>query len=205
MHRPAHRAVIAGLALFMTSAIVVGLAACGSSDEGTTSQREAGTTVPAGQQHPKWPPGQKACHEGDPEGHTLPAKILGENAAGTTSLILLPVNVWSAGDCHQVTEVEAGAAGWHASAGIFVINRYRGSSGERPRYIVLPNSGAVRITDAPLGPKVVSWAQQRGELAFKSKRGFAGTVSLSGDTVILSTGTVIQATDRPFSGAGGSA
>jgi hypothetical protein len=209
MHRPGHRVLLAGLALLVTGgAIAVVLATTGSDgDVGAAPQRSQSARlkhfIHARQQHPKRPPGEKACQKDDPEGHTNPAKILGENAAGTTTSILLPVNVWTAGDCHQVTEVEAGAAGWHASAGIFVIGRTQGShSSGGPLYIVVPGSGATRITHAPIGSKVVSWAQRRGELDFTSKRGFTGTVHLSDDTVTLSTGAVIQATDRPFSGAG---
>lgn len=199
---PVRRAVLARLVVLAAAcALVVGLSACGSSDNGSTAQREAANSALV-RQHPKWPPGQKPCHKGDPEGHTNPAKILGSNSETTQTAILLPWgNVWTTGDCRQVTDVEAGAAGWHASAGIFVISRIRGSSA-RGRYIVVPNSGAVTITRAPLGPKVVTWAQKRGELQFKSKRGLTGTLNLSDDTATLSTGAVIQPTNRPFSGAG---
>ena len=105
--------------MLAVTVIVAGvLAGCGSGSDSASPETVAqGTQAQDSQQHPKWPPGQKACKESDPEGHTNPAKILGNNAAGTTSEILLPVNVWSAGDCQRVTEVEAGAAGWHASAG----------------------------------------------------------------------------------------
>jgi hypothetical protein len=202
MRRLGQRSQIGGLALLVTAGMTfVGLVACGSSDGGATGEHEAGTTVPASQQHPKWPPGQKACPDGTPEYHTHPAKISGNNAAGTTTSILLPVNVWTAGDCHQVTAVEAGAAGWHASAGILVITRIRGSHAAGREYVVIPDSGAVKITDAPLGPKVVTSAQT-GELQFKGKRGVTGTLNLADDTATLSTGAVIQPTDRPFSGAG---
>ncbi len=177
--------------------VALGAVGCGGDANGDSATAGADT----GQQHSNRPPGQKPCQKGDPEGHTLPAKILGNNAAGTTTEILLPVNVWSVGDCQQVTEVEVGAAGWHASSGVVVINRIRGSHALDGLYIVIPDSGAVKITDAPLGPKVVTSAQQ-GELQFKSKRGLTGTVNLSDDTATLSTGAVIQPTKRPLSGAG---
>jgi hypothetical protein len=56
----------------------------------------------------------------------------------------------------------------------------------------VPDSGTLRITDAPLGPDVVSSAQREGELAFTSKRGVTGTLDLSTDTVFLATGQVIK-------------
>jgi hypothetical protein len=202
MGQPGHRGLLAGLALLVTAAaIAVGLVAAKSDPhiERVAAHRDTGRQV---SHHPLRAPGQKRCRKEDPEGHTNPARISGENAAFTTSSILLPVNVWTAGDCHRVTQIEAGAAGWHASAGIFVITRIRGSSSARPRYIVVPDSGAVRITDAPVGPEVITSAQERGELAFESKRGITGSVNVGDNTVTLSDGTVIQATDKPFSGAG---
>ena len=186
--------------------LALGWAGCGGGSDGGADDRLAiqgtTTTVPVSQQHPKWPPGQKACPDSSPEGHTNPAKILGNNAASTSSEILIPVNVWTAGDCQQVTAVEAGAAARPGplSNGIFVIDRIRGSHAAGAKYVFIPDSGAVKITDAPLGPKVVTSAQS-GELHFKGKRGVTGTLNLTHDTATLSTGAVIQPTDRPFSGA----
>jgi hypothetical protein len=67
------------------------------------------------------------------------------------------------------------------------------------RYIVVPRSGAVKITDAPLGCEVITWAQRRGELEFKGRRGVTGTLNLRGETVTLSTGEVIESTASPTS------
>lgn len=144
----------------------------------------------------------KVCN-GGPRVHTLPAQLLGKHASSIPTQILVPVNAWSAADCRTETWVYAGAAGWLNGAGVFVISRSRGDSG-RPQYsfIVLPDSGATRITHAPLGPKVVIGAQRQGELEFTSKRGVTGTVSLKDDDAILSTGEVIQGTDRPYSPSG---
>jgi hypothetical protein len=129
--------------------------------------------------------------------------MLGENATMTPTQILIPVNAWSVADCHTATWVNAGRAGWQAGAGIFVIARSRGETGGGYlRYIVIPGSGATRITHAPLGPTVVTSAQRHGELKFTSQRGVTGTVSLEDDTATLSTGEVIQATDRPYSSSG---
>ena len=121
----------------------------------------------------------------------------------TPTQILIPVNAWSVADCRNHTWVDAGRAGWQPGSGIFVINRSRGETGGGYiRYIVIPDSGATRITHAPLGPTVVTSAQRHGELKFTSQRGVTGTVSLEDDTATLSTGEVIQATDRPYSSSG---
>jgi hypothetical protein len=65
-------------------------------------------------------------------------------------------------------------------------------------YIFVPGSRALRITDAPLGPDVVTAAQRDGELEFMGKDGLGGTVNLSDNTATLSTGEVIEATERPY-------
>jgi hypothetical protein len=142
------------------------------------------------------------CHNGS-RVHTVPAALLGKHATMVPTQVLVPVNAWSVADCRTETWVDAGAAGSLKGAGVFVIARSRGDSGGgQHRFIVVPNSGPLRITHAPLGPDVVTSAQRDGKLKFTSKRGLTGTVALEDDTATLSTGEVIQATNRPYSQSG---
>jgi hypothetical protein len=148
--------------------------------------------------HPQRAAGVKVCKTGS-RVHTVPAALLGRHASNIPTQALIPVNAWSAADCHRSTWVYAGGAGWRDGTGIFVITRTQGEQHELPTsYIVLPGSGTTRITHAPLGPRVVTGAQRHGEFKFKSRRGIKGTISLSDDTATLSTGEVIQARNRPY-------
>jgi hypothetical protein len=79
-----------------------------------------------------------------------------------------------------------------------VITRSRGSHYIGTSYIVIPHSGTVRITHAPLGPKVITSAQRHGELEFTGRRGMTGTLNLGDYTATLATGQVIHARAHPF-------
>jgi hypothetical protein len=150
--------------------------------------------------HPQRAPGVKVCEKG-PRGHTLPASLIGRyvDPPGIHTDVLITANAWSTGDCHTETWIYAGTAGWTNGTGIFVITRTKGEYHNLPtRYIVVPNSGATRITKAPLGPNVVTTAQRDGEFKFTSRRGIKGTISLADDTATLSTGEVIQARNKPY-------
>jgi hypothetical protein len=46
-------------------------------------------------------------------------------------------------------------------------------------------AGPLKITKAPLGPKVVHWAQKHGNIEFNCKSGITGTLHLSDDTMTL--------------------
>jgi hypothetical protein len=186
--------ILALAVLGLGAAIAVGVVV----SDGTGLDDELAHSKPA-HERPQLAPGVKRCPRGS-EHHTLPAHLLGGNASpiSVSSEILIPVNSWSVGDCHGITSVYAGAAGWRNATGIFVIERRRGQH-LRNRYIVVPDSGATKITHAPTGPKVITSAQHRGELKFTSRRGATGTVNLADDTATLSTGEVIHARDRPFS------
>jgi hypothetical protein len=150
--------------------------------------------------HPQRAPGVKVCKTG-PRGHTLPAALLGRHVdpPGIHTDVLVTANAWSVGDCRTETWIYAGTAGWTNGSGIFVITRTKGEYHQLPtHYIVVPGSGATRITQAPLGPKVVTSAQRDGEFKFTSRRGINGTISLADDTATLSTGEVIQARNKPY-------
>lgn len=183
--------------MLLTGAIVVALTV-GRSD--TNSELEVTQAEHRVHRPPERSPGEKACHRGT-QGHTLPAKILGENASLISTEILVPVNTWVVGDCDQVTWVYAGVSGHRAREGIFVIERESGQH-RRDVYILLPDAGPVRITDAPRGPNVITSAQQHGKLQFTSRRGVSGELDLATDAVTLSSGEVIQATGDPFAAPG---
>jgi hypothetical protein len=145
--------------------------------------------------HPHYRPGEKPCPHGSVESRTRPAQMLGPGSATTITINeLYPVRSgWAAGACFGITWVWAGAGGEQPSTGRLVIAR----SGRWPHARVhvdvdVPQSGALKITDAPLGPEAATSAQ-RGELEFTSKRGTTGTLDLSTDTVTLATGEVIKA------------
>jgi hypothetical protein len=137
---------------------------------------------------------------GEPTAHgmirrTTPAEMLGPESSDIQTSVFWPArNGWMAGDCRSETFVWAGGGGvgGGSKTGRFVIRRY---GFPRPRRFVIvdvPDSGPLKITNAPLGPEVVTSAQ-RAQLPFTSKRGITGTLNLSMDTITLSTGQVIQA------------
>jgi hypothetical protein len=81
--------------------------------------------------------------------------------------------------------------------GLAIISRLgHGSNQLGGGLIAVPGSGALRITRAPLGPKVVTSAQRRGEIQFTSRKGISGTIDLADNTATLSTGEVIRAVSK---------
>jgi hypothetical protein len=98
-------------------------------------------------------------------------------------------NEWQVGSHRSVTYVWAGLARDSRTSGEFVINRERpchpGYNAKHHDSVEVPGAGLLRITKAPLGPKVVHWAQRRGELTFVSRSGISGTLHLKDDTVTL--------------------
>jgi hypothetical protein len=93
-------------------------------------------------------------------------------------------NGWVAEAGQMSTTVYAGGQGYgHTDEGLFLISR----QGQAPRTdrIPVPQAGAIKITSAPLGRKVVSSAQKNGKIHFTSTNGVTGTLSLGDDTVTL--------------------
>lgn len=142
------------------------------------------------------------CKDKSFERRTHPAEMLGpRSATDTPTTVLWPVrNGWVAGDCRRITFVWAGGGGVDdedRSIGKFVIRRqgHWPSARIHGAAIVVPDSGPLKIVNAPLGQEVVTSAQ-RGQLPFTSKRGITGTLDLSTDTVTLSTGEVIERQHR---------
>jgi len=101
--------------------------------------------------------------------------------------VLNPVrNGWVVSDHRRFTAVYAGAAGTNRSRGAFAIFRQNFVQVTQKLDVVnVAGAGALKITRAPLGRKVRSWAQRRGNLQFTSKNGIRGTLHLKDDTVSL--------------------
>jgi hypothetical protein len=196
MPRTGRAKLLAGVALAVALAVATVGVVVGASDntfDGTTVSKRRGS-YEHGDLHPHRPPGLKPCPKGSVESHTRPARMLGPDSATTLpSAELYPVrNGWAAAACFGVTWVWAGANGEHPSTGRLVIARYGRWPHARIHVDVdVPQSGALKITDAPLGPEVATSAQS-AELEFTSKRGTTGTLDLSTDTVTLATGEVIK-------------
>jgi hypothetical protein len=201
--RTGRRRLLAGVAL----AVAVGVATVGVVVGASDTTFERTTTTESryakrlehehADHHPHYRPGEKPCPAGSVESRTRPAQMLGPGSATTipTSELYPVRSGWAAGACFGITWVWAGASGEQpstASTGRLVIAR----SGRWPHARIhvdvdVPQSGALKITDAPLGPEVATSAQS-AELEFTSKRGITGTLDLSTDTITLATGEVIK-------------
>jgi hypothetical protein len=123
-----------------------------------------------------------------PLSHITPASMLPPASSPLSSSVIWPVvNGWAASDRIRNTAVWAGAAGvGHHSTGRFAILRDNYRLVTQNTYTVdVAGAGPLKITDAPLGPRVVTWAQRRGKLEFTSKSGITGTLHLTDDTVTL--------------------
>jgi hypothetical protein len=97
------------------------------------------------------------------------------------------VNGWQASDHRTYTGVDAGANPADPSVGELGIFRQDFVNATQKQHVVhVPGAGAIRITKAPLGRGVVTWAQKRGNLSFAGRRGVQGTLHLRTDTVTVS-------------------
>ena len=126
---------------------------------------------------------------GTPHMSILPARLL-SNPQGffSTSLLYPLVNEWMVADHRRFTAVDAGADPVDRSKGVFGIFRQNYVQvSQKPEVLRVAGAGALKITKAPLGPKVVTWAQKRGNLEFTSRNGVTGTLHLKDDTVTLDT------------------
>jgi hypothetical protein len=105
------------------------------------------------------------------------------------STVLWPDNnLWKVQSHTQTTDVEAGGDATQKSNGLFFIIRSYALRSRPPQttdIVSVAGSGPVTITKAPLGRKVVVWAQKRGNLEFTSTSGITGTLHLKDDTVTL--------------------
>jgi hypothetical protein len=97
------------------------------------------------------------------------------------------VNEWNTGTHRLVTTVAAGRDFRDSANGLLAISRDRPC---RPGFtrthdVRVQGAGPLKITKAPLGPKVVHWAQKHGNIEFNCKSGITGTLHLSDDTMTL--------------------
>src|SRR3954453_18121256 len=162
---------------------------------GTDGIRTTTTGEPQqAERHPSLPPGVKVCPKGSPESRTIPARIEGRQDAGDiTTAVIFTANGWVARDCHGTTFVYAGSAGWKDTMGLAYIFRLGRSKQFGGGFIALPGRGPLRIKGAPLGPAVITAAQHRGDIQFKSEGGISGTIHLQDNSATLSSGEVIRA------------
>jgi hypothetical protein len=135
-------------------------------------------------------------------GHGLPATSIrpgrivpGGPGPFFSSDVISPIlNGWEASDHRSYTAVDAGVNPADHSMGELGVFRQSFVRARQTQDVVdVPGAGAVRITDAPLGRDVSSWAQKRGNLRFAGTRGVRGTLHLRNDKVTIA---------RPASGAG---
>jgi hypothetical protein len=97
-------------------------------------------------------------------------------------------NGWKVADRRRTTLVCAGGAGQGAdkSIGRFLILRTDDTQGtQHLSKVDVSGAGPLNITQAPLGPNVVTSSQTHGNLEFKGQAGVTGTLHLQDDTVSL--------------------
>jgi hypothetical protein len=124
-------------------------------------------------------------HPGAPQ----PGKIISHTQTDGffSTIVLWPLtNQWQTSDRRRFTAVDAGADASDHSTGLFGIYRHNYLRvKERAKTVKVPSAGTLRITKAPLGRSVETWAQRRGNIKFKGKSGITGTLHLKDDTVTL--------------------
>lgn len=151
-------------------ATAIGTAACGSGGgEATTSSNQDGRRL-AHQQMQR----------------DLPAEIDQDPQGFPSARLMRPVNAWRTSSHENFTEVEAGALADDSSVGAFFIFRHQfAHARQRADLVKVIGSGALHITEAPLGSKVEAQAQRSGKISFVGSEGVRGTLDLSDDTVTL--------------------
>lgn len=173
------------------AACLIGIAGAGCGGGHSTSdatQATTASTVAKHPQHARW-----RCHNGS--GYKrypriAAAKLIShpEPIGGGAGMEEI-VNEWNAGTHDLVTTVMAGRDFRDPSNGLLEITRerpcYPGYAKKHGDGVRVAGAGPLKITQAPLGRKVVGWAQKRGNLQFTSKNGISGTLHLKNDTVTL--------------------
>jgi hypothetical protein len=196
------RGVRGGAGFYLIASAVIVVTGCGGGGSGTNSVNSTQASPNTGEQHlrraesgaqtvPLCRPGKVTRFHG----RLLPAIPDGLGATGDN---LAPqTNMWLMHDCHHFTAVGAGANPAHRADGRFTVYRsdHRGGRGS-VRLVVVPNTGAVTITKAPVGVEVETPAQAPNDIEFKSKSGVTGTLHLKEDTVTLNRAATHRR-DRP--------
>jgi hypothetical protein len=116
---------------------------------------------------------------------TKPARIIPGDTSPYPGAVIGPVrNAWAARVGDRATTVYAGGQGYgDPDRGKFLITR-EGSS-PKTNSVYVSQAGALKITKAPVGCRVIGWAQKRGNLQFTSTNGVTGTLHLKDDSVTL--------------------
>jgi hypothetical protein len=180
-------AIMAGIVAFAVvrdgSADNAGLAQTTSSQSTASSKGENGRHHRRGASRP----GGHHRHRARLDLLSIVKAQMEPSAEALVSEELMPkvTNGWTVQDHYQTTTIAAGGAP-RPTDGMFAIYRAR----VRPFSITtdlvkVPGSGTVTITKAPLGRKVATSAQKRGEFEFKGESGVTGTLHLADDTVTL--------------------
>lgn len=116
----------------------------------------------------------------------IPAHILSSDTPIPVSPAVIRVqNAWLVSDGRTLVAVYAGEAGSDPSKGRFVIIRQNLVFGNQSQDVVAAGpTGAVELTDVPLGAAVETSAQH-GDLSFVSAGGQGGVLHLATDAVTL--------------------
>lgn len=118
----------------------------------------------------------------------FPAKIYPDPEPLLSSELMERIkNAWIVQDHNRETIVEGGrSADGPPHDGLFAIYRLQlHPFMDETTPVRVPGAGAITITKAPLGRKVVKWAQKRGNIEFTSANGITGTLHLANDTVTV--------------------
>lgn len=196
-----------GLTELVAAAIAIAMAGCGGGDGTTASERghhpprqPASGGFSKGEQHAatRRLGRELGVSAGRVKrlrsGHGLAATSIrpGEIVPGGpgpffSSDVISPIrNGWQASDPRSYTGIDAGGNPADHSVGELGIFRQNFIKGTQDQHVVeVPGAGAVKITHAPLGRSVATWAQNRGNLRFVGVRGVRGTLHLGTDKVTI--------------------
>ena len=118
-------------------------------------------------------------------GDGLPARMLADVPPPFSPSAIRTTNGWQVSNGRTLVDVYAGEAGNDASIGMFGILRQDLEIGWQTRRLVaVGHTGAIRITQAPLGAGVETSAQ-RADVEFSSPSGAHGVLHLANDTAEL--------------------
>jgi hypothetical protein len=193
--------VLGRVTVGLLAAAVLASSGCGSTSGGDASQQQRIQQVKDGVQrlaryvagHRAFEerlkpasPGNRGRHGKHPHSLISGGKIFGPGLGFVSSSVMEPeTSGWTVSSDGGNTIVVAGGDARRPSAGLFNIIRTYYSGQQKSDGISVSGTGAVTITKAPLGRKIVDSAQKHGELEFKSKSGITGTLHLKDDTVTL--------------------
>jgi hypothetical protein len=166
-----------------------GITASGASAKALAeSSPPQATTPPAAAKRARRRARRRPPLRGHPATATRPGEVFPHPSQGFTPTVSLwpVVSEWWTSDHRSLTVVDSGGDPGHRSTGVLGIFRHDYIRISQDFDIVkVAGAGALKITHAPLGPKVETWAQRRGNIEFEGKNGITGTLHLRDDTVTL--------------------